>query len=74
MTPYDFLGLPRTYKDLLRITISSYDFIMILQWLYNETMTSYDLLGPSGTPRTSQDLLGITMISYDFIMILQWSY
>ena len=52
----------------------SYDFNMILQWLYNEIilpMTSYDLLGPPGT---SQDLLAIIMISYDFIMILQCSY
>ena len=49
----------------------SYDFSMILQLFYKETVTSYDILGP---PRTSQDLLGITMISYDFAMILQWFY
>ena len=49
----------------------SYDFIMILQWLFNDTMTSDDLLGP---PRASKDLLIITMISYDFIMILALLY
>ena len=46
-------------------------FYMILQWLYNETMTSYDILGPHRTSQgPPQDLLEIIMISYDFIMIL----
>ena len=60
-----------TSQDLQGITMISNDFTMLLQRLYNETMTSYDLLGP---PKTSQDLIGITMISYDFIMILQGFY
>ena len=49
----------------------SYDFIMIIQGFYNQTMTSYDILGP---PRTSQDLLIITMISVDFNMIIALFY
>ena len=70
-TSYDILGPPRpprTSQDLLRITMISYDFIMILALFYKETMTSYDILGP---PRTYKDLLGISIISYDFTMILQ---
>ena len=52
----------------------SYDFTMILQGFYNETMTSYDLLG---LLRISKDLQGPHMnymISYDFNMILQLLY
>ena len=60
-----------TSQYLNGINMISYDFNMILQLFYKETMTSYDLLGP---PRTSQDLLWIIMISYDFIMILQGFY
>ena len=52
-------------------TMISYDFIMILQFFYKETITSYDFLW---LPRTSQDIIGIIVISYDFSMILQWSY
>ena len=38
MTSKDLQGLPRTYNDLLGISMISYDFIMILQWLYKEQL------------------------------------
>ena len=47
-----------TSRDLLGNTMISYDFIMILQGFYKETITSYDLLGP---PRTSKDIQGPPM-------------
>ena len=54
-TSENVLGPLRTAKDLIGIIMISYDFFMILQRFYKETMNSYDFLGP---PRTSKDLQG----------------
>ena len=67
MTSLDLPGPPRTYKDILGITMISYDVTMILQWSYKETKTSYDLLGP---PKTSWDLPGPLRNYYEFF----WFY